>query len=129
MRPFNLLRIALEAEILRLSHQGRRAFFRALLACCALVLLFAALVFGHIAAWFWLRSYMAGQYVGLIFAGTDLLLAAILATIAARSTPGRVELEALNLRRSALDDAAASLTMSALVMRVLEMVLSARRRK
>lgn len=128
MRAFNLLRVALEAEVLHLSQHLRRTVNRIALASCAIVLLLVAMVMAHIAAWYWLRGYMAGQYVGLIFTGADLLLAAILGTIASRSTPGRVELEALILRRRALEDAAASLTITAMIARLAGMLMSPRRR-
>jgi hypothetical protein len=77
MRAFRLARIALQAEILYLRYQAQRTVNRVIFACCAVVMMLGVLVFGHIAAWYWLRTYMAGQYVGLIFMGIDLLFAAI----------------------------------------------------
>lgn len=128
MRAFNLVRLALEAEVLHLTHQLRRTANRIALGACAVLLLVVAVMFGHIAVWYWLRLHLEAQYVALIFMGADVLLAAILATVAARSTPGRVELEALSLRRRALDDAAASLTISAMAVRVMDLFLTSRRR-
>jgi hypothetical protein len=129
MRAFRLARIALQAEILHLRYQARRTVNRVIFACCAVVMMLGVLVFGHIAAWYWLRTYMAGQYVGLIFMGIDLLFAAILGMLAARSSPGRVELEALNLRRRTLDDAAASLSVTAMLAQVANLMLSSRRKR
>ena len=128
MLPFRLVRVALEAEALRLSHKARRMVIRILLACMAMALLLAALAFGHVAAWFWLRERLAGQYVALIFVGFDLLLAVVLIVLADRSTPGGVEAEALAVRRRALDDAAGSLTMSAVLIRLVEQVLRPHRK-
>lgn len=126
MLSLRLLRIALEAEALRLNHKAKRIVARAVFGCVALALLLGALVFGHIAAWYWLREVLPERYVALIFLGTDLLLAALLALRAMRSTPGLVEREALALRRSALEDATASLTVSALLLRLLEQLLRSR---
>jgi hypothetical protein len=129
VRSFQLVRLALEAEGLRLRHHARRTLFRLVLGGFALLLVFGALAFGHVAAWYWLRESMAGQYAGLIFAGVDLLLAAILAGLAARATPGQVELEALEVRRRALDATGESLTAAALLIRLIDLVISAHSRK
>jgi hypothetical protein len=129
MLPLRLVRIAMEAEALRLRHQAKRTVTRAMMGCVAMALVLGALAFGHVAAWYWLREYMAGQYVALIFAGTDLLLALILAHLAARSAPGLVEREALAVRRRALDDAADSLTVSALLIRLLDQLILTRPRQ
>jgi hypothetical protein len=127
VRSLRLLRLAYEAETMRLRHHARRTISRLVLGCFALVLLLGAAAFGHVAAWYWLRTYMAGQYVALIFAGIDLLLAAVLATLAARSTAGHLEVEALEVRRRALDDAAGSLSLMAIAVRVAELVMRSRK--
>jgi hypothetical protein len=127
VRSLSLLRVALEAERLRLRHHVKRTVTRAVLGCIALGFLFLALVFGHIAVWFWLAEFMKPRAVALIFGGFDLFLAIVLAFIALRSSPGRVELEALAVRRRALDDAAASLTISAMMIRLVEQIVRARR--
>jgi hypothetical protein len=129
MRSFQLLRLALEAEGLRLRHKARRMVSRLVFGYFALALVVGTLGFLHVAAWFWLRLFMAGQYVALIFAGVDLVLAAIFGLLASRSSPGRLELEALDVRRRALQDAAGALSMPALLIRAIEMVLSSRFRR
>jgi hypothetical protein len=129
MRSLRLIRVAIEAEQLRLRHQARRLAKRAVSGCIAAMLLLGALVFLHIAAWFWLRDYLAGQYVALIFAAIDMVCGLIFALLAARSDPGQVELEALALRRQALDDASASLTVSALLLRLLQLLMTALTRR
>jgi hypothetical protein len=126
MFPLRLIRIAMEAEALRLTHQVKRTVVRAALGYTALVLFLGAVAFAHVAAWYWLRDFMAGQYAGLIFAGADLLFALILAILAFRSSPGRVELEALAIRRRALDDAAGSLTVTALLIRLVDQLIRSR---
>ncbi len=118
MLPFRLVRIALEAEALRLSHLVRRMAIRVLLACVALALLLGALAFAHVAIWVWLSQSLPTLDVALIFAGADLLLAVVFGVMASRSTPAKVELEALAVRRRALDDAAGSLTLTAMLVRL-----------
>jgi hypothetical protein len=122
--PIRLLRIAMEAELLRLNHHARRTVFRVVLGCFAAALLLGALGFGHVAVWYWLRETLPGQFVAAIFAGCDLVLALVLAVLASRSVPSRVELEALSVRRRALDDAAASVTISALAIRLFDQLVS-----
>ena len=127
MLPLRLLRVALEAEGLRLSHRARRTSVRIVLGCFAVALLLAAVGFAHVAVWNWLRVSLAAQYVAAIFAGIDLVLALILGALAVRSVPGRVELEALAVRRRALEEAAASVTISALVVRLFDQLIRSRR--
>jgi len=122
--PFRLLRVALEAELLRLSHHLKRNVSRVVLGCFAMALMLLAFAFAHIAIWFWLRISLPGYTVAAIFAGADLVLALVLALLAMRSTPGQVEVEALAVRQRALSDVASSMTVSALVLRVFEMARS-----
>ena len=126
MHPFRLLRIALEAERLRLGLHARRTATRVAMGLVALLLLLGAVLFGHIAAWYWLREHMAGQFVALIFAGADLVLALVLFLLATRSSPGRAESEALLVRRRALESATQTLTVSALVMRLVQGLVRSR---
>ena len=96
MRALRLARIAAEAEGLRLRHSAQRTVVRAILGLIALGLLFGALVFCQIAAWYWLRVSWDRPAAALILAGAELVLAAILALLAARSSPGRIEIEAIS---------------------------------
>jgi hypothetical protein len=130
MRALRLARIAAEAEGVRLRERMRRTAARAAFALVAMAFLAGAVVFAHIAAWFWLRLSWDAQYAALIVAGFDLVLAILLALLAARSSPGRVELEALAVRRHAIDSAASTLAFSALAMQVLRLLtgLLSRRR-
>jgi len=110
-----LLKIAAEAEILRfrfmLARQGRRAAF----AVVALVFVVAVLTLGEVVAWLALRLHFAAIAATLILLGINLGIAVIFALLAARSSPGHAEREALQLRRQALDAARGMLSLATLV--------------
>src|SRR5262249_52591671 len=80
---------------------AQRTVTRVVLGLIAFALLMGALVFLHIAAWYWLRQSFDRPPAALIIAGAELLVAAILGLIAARSSPGRIEAEALAVRKRA----------------------------
>jgi hypothetical protein len=107
MRTLRLARIAAEAEGLRLRRQAQRMVVRAVFGVMALVFLAWALAFAHVAAWFALRvnGDVAPWAAALIIAGGDAAITLFLLLIAARSSPGQVELEALEVRRRALESA------------------------
>ena len=88
----------------------------------ALGFLAGAVVFAHLAAWFWLRLHWESLHAALIVAGADLVLAILLALLAARSAPSRVELEALAVRQRAIDSATSTLAFSALAMQLLRVL-------
>jgi hypothetical protein len=122
MRTLRLARIAAEAESVRLRHRTQRTVYRALLGIIAIGFLFGTVTFVHVAAWFWLRLSWDGQYVALILAGADLVLAVVLGLLATRSAPGQVEVEALAVRQRALDGARASIAWSTLAVQVLRVL-------
>ncbi len=66
---------------------------------------------------------LPARIVGLIFAGIDLVLALILAWLALRSSPGKAEREALAIRERALEDATELVSMSALLIRGVDLVM------
>jgi hypothetical protein len=115
--------------MLRLSQKAKRTVARVVMGCIALALLLGAIGFGHVAAWYWLRGYLVGQYVALIFVGFDLLFALLLGLFALRSAPGMAEVEALAVRRRALEDATETLTISALLIRFFEHLIRSRPRQ
>jgi hypothetical protein len=121
MRTFRLARVAADAELLRLRLRAGRAAVRAILALAALGFLAGAAVFCHIALWYWLRHYFEPPQSALILAGIDVVLAVILALLAARSTPSRTELEALDVRHRAVEGITASLAFSAIAMQLLRL--------
>lgn len=122
MRPLRLARIAAEAEGIRLRSRARRAMVRIALMILALMLLLGAAVFGHIAAWYWLRQRWEPQVVALVFTGADAVLAFFLLLLAARSTESRVELEALAVRQRAVESIASTFAFSALAGQLLRIV-------
>ena len=128
MRTLRLARIAAEAEGLRLRYSARRASVRAVLGLTALSFLFSALIFCQIAAWYWLRAYWDRPATALILAGAELLLAMILALLAARSSPGRVEVDALAVRNRALESATSGLALSALAAQLVRLAIGLFRR-
>ena len=118
-----------EAEGLRLRYSFRRAVTCAVLGLIALSFLFGALVFGHIAAWYWLRTSFDRPAAALIVAGAELVVALALAMLATRSSPGRIEAEALAVRRRALESATSSLAFSALLTQLLPLAIRLFRRR
>jgi hypothetical protein len=131
MRPLRLARIAAEAEGVRLRAMATRMVTRVVLAILALVFVLGALAFAHIAAWYWLRFgvdlpfYETTGVVG----GADLLIAVILGVLAARSGPGRVEREALDVRRQAIVGIGKFMTLSELALPALRIAAGMRRRR
>ena len=102
MRALRLARIAAEAEGLRLRSSAQRAVVRAILGLVALAFLFGALI---------------------------LVLAVLFGLIAARSSPGRIEVEALAVRRRALESATSSLAFSALLTQLVPLAVRLFRRR
>jgi hypothetical protein len=127
--PLRLARAAAEAEGLRLSLKARRFIFRAVLFYFALCLFFAAFGFLHVAVWCWLAETMSARTVALIVTGGDLVLGLILAGWAAFSGASVAEREALAVRRRALEEVWASLTLSALLFQVFNFFMRSRRRR
>jgi len=117
VRSINLLRIAAEAELLRLramvARQGRRAAF----GMVAFIFAIGVLILAEVTGWQALRLYVALAPIAaiLILLGVNLVIAAIFGLLAMRSSPGHAEQEALRVRRQALDAARGSLTLTAIV--------------
>jgi hypothetical protein len=113
VRSVNLLRVAAEAELLRLrtmlARQGRRAAFGAV----AFIFVIGVLVLGEVAGWQVLRLYVAPISATLILLGINVVIAGVFGSLAARSTPGHVEIEALRVRRQSLDAARGALSFTA----------------
>jgi hypothetical protein len=131
MRPFRLARIAAEAEGVRLRGLVSRIVTRAVLAIIALLFVLGAVAFAHVAAWYWLRIGMDQTFLAAagILGGGDLLVAVVLGFLASRSTPSRVELEALDVRRKALQAIGSTLSLAQLVIPVLRITANLRRRR
>ncbi len=131
MRTLRLARVAAEAEGLRLRSMARRIAVRALLGLLALVFLAGTLVFVHVALWYWLRLSYEWQQVSVaaLLGGADLVLAALLAMLAMRSSPSRTEVEALEIRRRAWRGVASTMALSTLMMPLLRLGVSVLRRR
>src|SRR5579872_7434272 len=128
MRTFRLARIAAEAEGLRLRQRAQRTAVRVAFGMVAMAFLIGAVIFVHIAAWFWIRASWEHQYAALILAGADFVLAMVLAFLASRSAPGRVELEALAVRQRAVESAVGSIAVSSLMFQGLRLMTNMVRR-
>jgi hypothetical protein len=115
VRSIKLLRLAADAELLRLrammARQGRRAAF----AVIALIFALVVLALAEATGWLALRHRIASIPATLILLGVNLVIAAIFSVLAARSSPGPTEQEALRVRRQALDAARGALAFTAAV--------------
>jgi hypothetical protein len=115
VRSINLLKVAAEAELLRLrallARQARRAAF----GVVAVIFMLGVLVLAEIAGWQVLRLYVASISATLILLGINFVIAAIFGALAARSSAGHTEREALRVRRQAIDAARGALSFTAAV--------------
>jgi hypothetical protein len=115
MRATNLLKVAAEAEILRIQFMLKRQGVRAAFALVALVFVLGVLVLANVAAWQVLRLYIEPIYATLVLLGVNLVIAVIFGILAARSSPSSTERDALQVRQRALREARSSLALGALV--------------
>jgi hypothetical protein len=131
MRPFRLARIAAEAEGVRLRGMVTRIAVRAVFGAIALIFVMGVLVFAHIAAWYEIRVDLNQPYLATagILGGVDLLLAVILGFLATRSSPSKVETDALEVRRKAVEGLTNALTLTQLAVPVLRLGTNLRRRR
>jgi hypothetical protein len=121
MRVVQLAQVAARAEAVRVRAMLRRVMGNAVIGVIALLFLFSALGFGHLAVWHALREGLgwSNAVTAAVVAGGDLVLAGLLAMGAARSTPSRVETEALAVRQRATDGIAASANLTTMTLAVL----------
>lgn len=115
MRSINLLKLALDAEILRLRAMVARQSRRAAFGSIALIFALAVLTLAEIAGWQGLRLSVEAIPTTLILLGINLVVAAVFGVLAARSSPGHAEQEALQVRQQALGAARGSLLLTAAV--------------
>jgi hypothetical protein len=128
VRSINLLKVAAEAELLRLrallARQGRRAAF----GVVAVIFMLGVLGLAEIVGWQVLRLYVASISATLILLGINFVIAAIFGALAARSSPSHAEREALRVRRQALDAARGALSLTAAIPVVSTLLRFGRRR-
>jgi hypothetical protein len=105
LRPLSLATVAVRAEAIRSRHWAKRLASKIAYGVAAMLVLLAAIFWLHVALWYWLRGAFNHQEAALIIGGGDVVLAAILGGLAARSTPSRIETEAGQVRDTALRDA------------------------
>jgi membrane protein YdbS with pleckstrin-like domain len=131
MQPIRALRVAAEAEGLRLRSQAQRTAVRVAMGLIALVFLTAALVFLHLALWYVLRLALEwSQYSSAaVVAAVDIILAVLLGMMAARSSPGQVEREALEVRQRAMTSFGSTLAVSTMVIPVVRVMMDKARRR
>jgi uncharacterized membrane protein len=115
MRAVSLLRVAAEAELLRLRHMLKRQGVRAAYGVIAAVFTLDVLVLINVAGWQALRWYAQPIYATLILLGVNAVIAAVFALLATRSSPGQVEREAMRIRQQAMHEARGSVVLTALV--------------
>jgi hypothetical protein len=131
MRPIRLARIAAEAEGVRLRGMMTRIVTRVIFAVIALFFLLGAVTFGHVAAWYEIRVGLEQSYLATagILGGADLLLAIILLVLATRSSPSKVEVEAREVRRKALEGIVSALSLTQLMLPILRLAINFGRRR
>ena len=129
MRPVRLARIAAQAEGVRLRGWLTRVVSRLFLAIVAFLFGLGAVVLGHIAAWYEIRTGLDQTFLAAtgIVGGADLFVAVILGLLASRSSPSRVELEALDVRRKAVQGLTSTLSLTRLLIPILRLVINRRR--
>ena len=115
MRSVNLLKVAFEAELLRLRAMMARQARRAAFGATAVVFGLAVLTLAEITGWQALLLKFEPLPATLLLLGVNLAIAAVFGVLAARSTPGHTEREALRVRRQALEAARGSLAFTAAV--------------
>jgi uncharacterized membrane protein (DUF485 family) len=130
MKTLRLARIAAEAEGLRLRRQAKRMVVRLVLAVIALAFMAAAVALGHVAVWFALRvgANMVPWAAALVLGGIDMAIALAFVLIAALSGPGQVEVEALQVRQRALQQAAGTLAVGTMLVPAVRVGLRMMRR-
>jgi uncharacterized membrane protein len=115
MRAVSLLRVAAEAELLRLRHMLKRQGVRAAYGVIAAVFTLGVLVLINVTAWQALRWSVQRFYATLILLGVNAVIAAVFALLATWSSPGHVEREAMRIRQQAMHEARGSVVLTALV--------------
>src|SRR4051794_23300940 len=133
MRPGSPARGAGAAEGGRVRAGATRIVPPVVYAAIALVSLLGALTFAHIAAWYGTRPGLQVTPIATagVLGGIDLLIAIILGLLARRSTPSRVEREALQVRQEAVANlrSAVNVTQVALPLLRFAVPLARRRRR
>lgn len=133
MRSLRLAQIAAQAESVRWRRRFRRLVVQIVCVAIALPFLLAAFGFLEAAFWAYVSQHFIPVFAALIVLGGNLLVVVILmAIVLMKGGDDRVSLEALEVRRRALDSAQRSVTIAALAGPVASFLftqLRARRRR
>ena len=116
MRATSLIKVAVEAEMLRIRHMLTRQGMRAAYGLVAFVFVLGVLVLANIVGWQVLRLYVDSIYATVILLGINLLLTAIFAMLAAKSSPSYAEREALKVGQEALREVQGSVAISTVLL-------------
>ncbi|HJS84585.1 MAG TPA: hypothetical protein VJ779_03925 [Acetobacteraceae bacterium] len=129
MRPVRFAQIAAQAEAVRLKRRVRRIVTQLVLVAMAVPFLLACLGFLEVAFWSYVAKHFETEEAALVVLGGNLLVVVVLLGLALlRGSEDRVSLEALEVRRRAIDSAQRSLTVATLVGPVTTFLLSQLRR-
>jgi hypothetical protein len=115
MRAPNLVKVAAQAEVLRIQRMVKRLGIRAALGLVGLIFIVGALAFANVTGWQVARIYFEPIYATLIMLGGNLLIGLIFGLLAARSSPSQPEREALEVRQRAVREARSSLALGAAI--------------
>jgi hypothetical protein len=115
MRSVNLVKVAVEAEIVRYKAMAARQGSRAGFGLFAFIFVMGFLISLEIAAWQTIHLYLEAIYATLCMVGANLVIAIALAIPAVRSSPGRTEIDAVEVRKSAIKSLQTSLAISTAV--------------
>jgi hypothetical protein len=129
MRPIRLARIAAEAEGVRLRALLTRVVSRIILGVIALFFVLGACVFVHIAAWMEIRGGLdqSDLTTAGILGGADLVVAIILGLLSGRSRPSQVELDAYEVRRSAIAGIGSAISLTQIAFPLLRIIANFQR--
>jgi protein-S-isoprenylcysteine O-methyltransferase Ste14 len=115
VRAVSLARVAAEAELLRIQHMLKRQGMRAAFGMIAVLFGVGVLVLCDVAGWQVLRWYVQPIYATLVLLGINMVVMAVFGALAARSSPGYAEREALRIRQQAVQEARGSFAVTALL--------------
>lgn len=122
MRTVELAKIATAAEALRLRRIARRQALRGAYAVAAAVFAIAVLVVLHFTVYIALTRWVPPIGSVLIVLAIDIVVAGVLATMALKSVPDTIEIEARQIRTQAMLELKRSLTVMGMAAEVAGMV-------
>ena len=130
MKPLRLIRIAAEAEQVRLLQGMRRALWRVGLVGAFVVFALGGVIMGHAATWFWLRAGDAWSEsaTALLIGVGDAVMAILLVVATIHWRAGSVETQALAVRRTACDGILDAIAVPETVVAIIRVATAALRR-